>query len=158
MTHLVIGNFASPRLSINVLYSLERKIVETTAKIENMEWDKETKEDLKTVSLGTSKINYLDPRITVAWCKQHEVPIEKVNHSANASLFLFLFLFLNLETRWSWLLVIITMACRFSTSRFWQSLLGQWTWSELQILKVFSSYQNWTLPSALRFPLVNDLL
>lgn len=37
-----------------------------------------TKEDLKTVSLGTSKINYLDPRITVAWCKRHEVPIEKV--------------------------------------------------------------------------------
>jgi DNA topoisomerase-1 len=30
------------------------------------------------VALGTSKINYLDPRITVAWCKRHEVPIEKV--------------------------------------------------------------------------------
>lgn len=43
-----------------------------------MERDKETKEDLKTVALGTSKINYLDPRITVAWCKRHEVPIEKV--------------------------------------------------------------------------------
>jgi len=25
------------------------------------------KEDLKTVALSTSKINYLDPRITVAW-------------------------------------------------------------------------------------------
>lgn len=43
-----------------------------------MERDKETKEDLKTVALGTSKINYLDPRITVAWCKRSEVPIEKV--------------------------------------------------------------------------------
>lgn len=43
-----------------------------------MERDKETKEDLKTVALGTSKINYLDPRITVAWCKRHDVPIEKV--------------------------------------------------------------------------------
>ena len=32
------------------------------------------KEELKTVSLGTSKINYLDPRITVSWCKRHEVP------------------------------------------------------------------------------------
>lgn len=38
----------------------------------------QTKEDLKTVALGTSKINYLDPRITVAWCKRNEVPIEKV--------------------------------------------------------------------------------
>lgn len=37
-----------------------------------------SKEDLKTVALGTSKINYLDPRITVAWCKRHEVPIEKI--------------------------------------------------------------------------------
>jgi len=57
---------------------LERKIAQTTVKIEKMERDKETKEDLKTVALGTSKINYLDPRITVAWCKRHEVPIEKV--------------------------------------------------------------------------------
>ncbi|KAG8367360.1 hypothetical protein BUALT_Bualt16G0064000 [Buddleja alternifolia] len=58
--------------------ALQRKIAQTTAKIEKMERDKETKEDLKTVALGTSKINYLDPRITVAWCKRHEVPIEKM--------------------------------------------------------------------------------
>ncbi|XP_027127242.1 DNA topoisomerase 1 isoform X1 [Coffea arabica] len=58
--------------------ALERKIAQTNAKIEKMERDKETKEDLKTVALGTSKINYLDPRITVAWCKRHEVPIEKI--------------------------------------------------------------------------------
>ncbi|TFK54480.1 hypothetical protein OE88DRAFT_1806192 [Heliocybe sulcata] len=32
----------------------------------------------KEVALGTSKINYLDPRITTAWCKQHDVPIEKL--------------------------------------------------------------------------------
>ena len=25
-----------------------------------------------------SKINYLDPRITVAWCKKHDVPLEKI--------------------------------------------------------------------------------
>ncbi|KAL8440301.1 hypothetical protein Efla_007191 [Eimeria flavescens] len=36
------------------------------------------KDDNKTVALGTSKINYMDPRITVAFCKQFEVPIEKV--------------------------------------------------------------------------------
>ncbi|KAL1547675.1 DNA topoisomerase [Salvia divinorum] len=58
--------------------ALEKKISQTTAKIEKMERDKDTKEDLKTVALGTSKINYLDPRITVAWCKRHEVPIEKI--------------------------------------------------------------------------------
>ncbi|KAL3828647.1 hypothetical protein ACJIZ3_017449 [Penstemon smallii] len=58
--------------------ALERKIAQTNARIEKMERDKETKEDLKTVALGTSKINYLDPRITVAWCKRQEVPIEKI--------------------------------------------------------------------------------
>lgn len=41
------------------------------------------KDDTKTVALGTSKINYMDPRITVAWCKHKEVPIEKI---FNASL------------------------------------------------------------------------
>ncbi|EPR61868.1 putative DNA topoisomerase I [Toxoplasma gondii GT1] len=36
------------------------------------------KDDNKTVALGTSKINYMDPRITVAFCKKYEVPIEKL--------------------------------------------------------------------------------
>ncbi|GAB4826222.1 hypothetical protein Ancab_009087 [Ancistrocladus abbreviatus] len=58
--------------------ALEKKVVQTNAKIEKMERDMKTKEDLKEIALGTSKINYLDPRITVAWCKRNEVPIEKV--------------------------------------------------------------------------------
>jgi DNA topoisomerase-1 len=58
--------------------AIEKKISQTNVKIEKMERDMQTKEDLKTVALGTSKINYLDPRITVAWCKRHEVPIEKI--------------------------------------------------------------------------------
>ncbi|GAY54822.1 hypothetical protein CUMW_159690 [Citrus unshiu] len=61
-----------------LIHRLERKMAQTNAKIEKMERDMKTKEDLKTVALGTSKINYLDPRITVAWCKRHEVPIEKI--------------------------------------------------------------------------------
>ncbi|KAI4295239.1 hypothetical protein L6164_035306 [Bauhinia variegata] len=58
--------------------AIENKINQTSLKIDKMERDKHTKEELKTVALGTSKINYLDPRITVAWCKRHEVPIEKI--------------------------------------------------------------------------------
>ncbi|CAL0328076.1 unnamed protein product [Lupinus luteus] len=58
--------------------ALEKKIAQTTTKIQKMQRDMNAKEDLKTVALGTSKINYLDPRITVAWCKRHEVPIEKI--------------------------------------------------------------------------------
>ncbi|CAD6246693.1 unnamed protein product [Miscanthus lutarioriparius] len=58
--------------------AIEKKIAMVEGKIDKMEMDKKTREDLKTVALGTSKINYLDPRITVAWCKRHEVPIEKI--------------------------------------------------------------------------------
>ena len=32
----------------------------------------------KEIALGTSKLNYMDPRITVSWCKKYEVPIERV--------------------------------------------------------------------------------
>lgn len=58
--------------------AIEKKILSTKAKIEKFERDMHNKEDLKEIALGTSKINYLDPRITVAWCKRNEVPIEKV--------------------------------------------------------------------------------
>lgn len=40
--------------------------------------DMQNKDENKTVALGTSKINYMDPRITVAWCKAVECPIERV--------------------------------------------------------------------------------
>lgn len=59
---------------------LEKKIATARARLEKMKLDMTIKDELKTVALGTSKINYLDPRITVAWCKRHEVPIEKVSH------------------------------------------------------------------------------
>ena len=36
------------------------------------------KEENKTIALGTSKLNYLDSRISVAWCKKYDVGIEKV--------------------------------------------------------------------------------
>ncbi|KAI8866944.1 hypothetical protein GQ42DRAFT_127476 [Ramicandelaber brevisporus] len=36
------------------------------------------KDETKTESLGTSKTNYLDPRISMAWCKKHKVPVEKI--------------------------------------------------------------------------------
>lgn len=39
---------------------------------------KDSREELKTVALGTSKINYLDPRITVAWCKRQDMPLERI--------------------------------------------------------------------------------
>lgn len=55
-----------------------KRIQNWTAKINKMEMDLKHKDDNKEVSLGTSKINYMDPRISVAWCKRNEVPIEKI--------------------------------------------------------------------------------
>jgi len=44
----------------------------------NQEAKAQLKDDTKTVALGTSKINYMDPRITIAWCKAKEMPLEKI--------------------------------------------------------------------------------
>jgi len=55
------------------------KRIETwSEKIKKMELNIKHKDDNKEVSLGTSKLNYMDPRVSVAFCKRNEVPIEKV--------------------------------------------------------------------------------
>ncbi|KAJ8900954.1 hypothetical protein NDN08_000251 [Rhodosorus marinus] len=58
--------------------SVHLAIARVHARIDKMKSEMQTKEDLKTVALSTSKLNYLDPRISVAWCKKNEVPLEKV--------------------------------------------------------------------------------
>jgi len=67
-----------------VATKIERKKVQ----IAKAEINAKVKEDLKMVALGTSKINYMDPRITVAWCKKNEVPLEKVFNKSLLSKFL----------------------------------------------------------------------
>ena len=57
---------------------LEERLERVELRLENMLNTMQAKDDSKTVALGTSKINYMDPRITVAWCKRKEVPIEKI--------------------------------------------------------------------------------
>lgn len=54
--------------------ALER-LREQLKKLELQETDRD---ENKTIALGTSKLNYLDPRISVAWCKKYGVPIEKI--------------------------------------------------------------------------------
>ncbi|KAM4572804.1 DNA topoisomerase I, mitochondrial [Odontesthes bonariensis] len=43
-----------------------------------MEVQATDREENKQIALGTSKLNYLDPRISVAWSKNMEVPVEKI--------------------------------------------------------------------------------
>lgn len=50
---------------------LDTRIVNTTIQLQD-------KEDNSEVSLGTSKLNYIDPRLTVMFLKKFDVPIEKL--------------------------------------------------------------------------------
>nr|XP_020644887.1 DNA topoisomerase 1 isoform X2 [Pogona vitticeps] len=52
-----------------------QRIEEQLMKLEVQATDRE---ENKQIALGTSKLNYLDPRISVAWCKKFGVPIEKI--------------------------------------------------------------------------------
>jgi len=54
------------------------KIDKINKKLNKLKIKKELKLELKNISLGTSKINYIDPRITVAWIKKYNFPIEKI--------------------------------------------------------------------------------
>ncbi|KAL4887724.1 hypothetical protein BJY04DRAFT_6150 [Aspergillus karnatakaensis] len=56
---------------------LEAAIDKIQQRIDNMELQAQDKEDNKEVALGTSKINYIDPRLTVVFSKKFDVPIEK---------------------------------------------------------------------------------
>ncbi|AGO11253.1 AaceriACL008Cp [[Ashbya] aceris (nom. inval.)] len=50
---------------------LEQRIQTTSIQMKD-------KEDNSTVALSTSKISYIDPRLSVAFCKKYNVPLEKV--------------------------------------------------------------------------------
>jgi DNA topoisomerase I len=56
---------------------LKKRLENAKVKMDKLVVTKDSREELKTVALGTSKINYLDPRITVAWCKRMDVPLER---------------------------------------------------------------------------------
>ncbi|KAJ2999594.1 hypothetical protein NUW54_g6916 [Trametes sanguinea] len=57
---------------------IEEAIEKLDDKIKTFKLQMEDREAGKEVALSTSKINYLDPRITVAWCKANDVPVEKL--------------------------------------------------------------------------------
>jgi DNA topoisomerase I len=71
-----------PSIFIKKFPGTKDKTVSTIKKLEEAIEKEEKKllkkEENKSIALGTSKINYNDPRISVAWCKNNEVPIEKV--------------------------------------------------------------------------------
>lgn len=66
---------------------MRKRLESKRAGLAKAELQMRVKEDLKTVALGTSKINYMDPRITIAWCKRNEVPIERIFNKSLLSKF-----------------------------------------------------------------------
>jgi len=58
--------------------SSKDKITKLNSKIKTIKGKKDLKIELKNVSLTTSKTNYIDPRITIAFLKRHNIPMEKI--------------------------------------------------------------------------------
>ncbi|KAM6946120.1 DNA topoisomerase I, mitochondrial [Aplochiton taeniatus] len=52
-----------------------------------MEVQATDKQENKQIALSTSKLNYLDPRISVAWCKSMEIPLDKVYNKTHREKF-----------------------------------------------------------------------
>ncbi|KAG7207587.1 hypothetical protein KM043_009211 [Ampulex compressa] len=62
-----------------VIYEKKKKTLERLKEqLTKLEVQATDREENKEIALGTSKLNYLDPRISVAWCKKNNVPIEKI--------------------------------------------------------------------------------
>ncbi|KZS10968.1 DNA topoisomerase [Daphnia magna] len=56
----------------------EKQLEKLKEQLMKLEVQATDREENKEIALGTSKLNYLDPRISVAWCKKNGVPIEKI--------------------------------------------------------------------------------
>jgi DNA topoisomerase-1 len=58
------------------------RITKLTEKLKKLRIKKELKQEMKNTALSTSRVNYIDPRITVAFCKKFNIPIDKVFNQA----------------------------------------------------------------------------
>ena len=56
----------------------KKKIDRLKKQLKRLKAKKKIKIELKNISLGTSKINYIDPRISIAFIKRYNIPISKV--------------------------------------------------------------------------------
>ena len=58
------------------------RITKITDKLKKLKVKKELKQEMKNTALSTSRVNYIDPRITVAFIKKFNIPIEKLFNQA----------------------------------------------------------------------------
>ena len=77
---------------------LKKKIAGLEVREKKKEIAKVDKEENKTIALSTSKLNYLDPRISAQWCKMHKVPRNKVYNKTQQTKFKWAIAFIHFET------------------------------------------------------------
>jgi DNA topoisomerase-1 len=68
-TGIAVGKSGPKKLTARQITSRQELIKKAAATLEV---------DEKEIALSTSSLNYIDPRITVSWCKRVEMPIEKI--------------------------------------------------------------------------------
>lgn len=61
---------------------IKERISKIDEKIKLIKSKKDLKMEVKNVSLGTSKVNYIDPRIAIAFMKKHKIDINKIYNTA----------------------------------------------------------------------------
>ncbi|XP_018408523.1 PREDICTED: DNA topoisomerase I, mitochondrial [Nanorana parkeri] len=61
-----------------LIESKRKALQRTEEQIMKLEVQATDREENKQIALGTSKLNYLDPRISVAWCKKWNIGLEKI--------------------------------------------------------------------------------
>lgn len=57
----------SVSLSLRLVEKKEKKVQKLCEQLKKLQLQETDREENKVIALGTSKLNYLDPRITVAW-------------------------------------------------------------------------------------------
>ena len=67
--------------------TIKKRIGNIKDQIDKLEMRKTLKDDTKNIALGTSKINYMDPRITVAYAEKYNIPLDKLFSKALLSKF-----------------------------------------------------------------------
>ncbi|MEQ2178552.1 hypothetical protein GOODEAATRI_015251, partial [Goodea atripinnis] len=85
LQELMDGLTAKVFRTYNASITLQQQLKELTCPVQRIEEQlmklqvqATDREENKQIALGTSKLNYLDPRISVAWCKKWAIPIEKI--------------------------------------------------------------------------------
>ncbi len=58
--------------------AIKKQIKNNNARLKDLRSKLDTKKHMKEVATGTAKINYIDPRITFAFAKKHDIPIDKI--------------------------------------------------------------------------------